>query len=120
MTQQELLGKIHAGEDSQTQFKSDVTNADSLAAEMVAFSNLRGGTIYVGVADNGNIAGITKGETRRINQLISNAASQHIKSPITVQTLNVPIDNGNIVIIIHVAEGLDKPYFDKNGIIWQG
>ncbi len=118
MTQQELLGKIHAGEDSQTQFKSDVTNADSLAAEMVAFSNLRGGTIYVGVADNGNIAGITKGETRRINQLISNAASQHIKSPITVQTLNVPIDNGNIVIIIHVAEGLDKPYFDKNGIIW--
>ena len=53
MTQRELLIKIRAGEDSQTQFKSNVTNADSLAAEMVAFSNSRGGTIYVGVEDDG-------------------------------------------------------------------
>jgi ATP-dependent DNA helicase RecG len=118
MTQQELFEKIHTGEDSQTQFKSDITNADSLASEMVAFSNFHGGTVYVGVADNGYISGIPKDEIRRLNQLISNAASQHIKSPIAVQTVNVPIDNGNIVIIIHVSEGLDKPYFDKNGIIW--
>ncbi len=118
MTRQELLEKIQAGEDSQTQFKSDVTNLDSLAAEMVAFSNFRGGTIYVGVADNGYISGIPKHEIRRINQLISNAASQHIRSPIAVQTINVPIDNSNIVLVIYVPEGLDKPYFDKNGIIW--
>ena len=118
MIQQELLIKIHAGEDSRTQFKSNITNADSLAAEMVAFANLNGGTIYVGVEDNGRITGIPKDEIGRINQLISNTASQHIKSPIAVQTVNVLLDNGNIVIIIHVPGGLDKPYFDKNGIIW--
>ncbi|MBK5273837.1 MAG: putative DNA binding domain-containing protein [Desulfuromonadales bacterium] len=118
MMQQELVVKIHSGEDSKTQFKSDITNVDSLAAEIVAFSNVRGGTIYVGVDDNGQVSGIPKKETGRINQLISNAASQHIKSPIAVQTVNVSLDNGNIVILIHVPEGLDKPYFDKNGIIW--
>jgi ATP-dependent DNA helicase RecG len=113
MTQQELLENIHAGEDSQTQFKSDITNADSLAAEMVAFSNFRGGTIYIGVEDNGNVSGIPRKETGRVNQLISNSAS-----PIAVQTVNVSLDNGNIVILIRVPEGLDKPYFDKNGVIW--
>jgi ATP-dependent DNA helicase RecG len=118
MTQQELLINICSGEDSQTQFKSDVTNADSLAAEMVAFSNVRGGTIYVGVEDNGTVSGISRKETGRVNQIISNSASQHIKSPIAVQTVNVSLDNGNIVILIHVPEGLDKPYFDKNGVIW--
>jgi ATP-dependent DNA helicase RecG len=118
MTRNQLLKNIIAGEDSQTQFKSDVTNSDSLAAEMVAFSNFRGGTIYIGVEDNGKASGIPKEETGRINQLISNAASQHIKSPIAVQTANVPLDNGNLIIIIYVPEGLDKPYFDKNGIIW--
>jgi len=118
MDQQEFLPKIHAGEDSQTQFKSDITNADSLAAEIVAFSNLKGGVIYVEVDDNGRIPGIPRGEIGRLNQIISNTASQHIKSPIAVQTTNVSPDNSNTVIMIHVPEGLDKPYFDKNGIIW--
>ena len=118
MTQEELLNNISSGEDSQTQFKSDVSNADSLAAEMVAFSNARGGIIYVGVEDNSYASGVSKSETGRINQLISNTASQNVKSPIAVQSVNVPLDNGKIVIAIHVHEGLDKPYFDKNGIIW--
>jgi ATP-dependent DNA helicase RecG len=43
MTEHDLLPLLQAGEDSVTQFKADITNADSLAAEMVAFSNARGG-----------------------------------------------------------------------------
>lgn len=118
MNLQELLVQISAGEDSQTQFKADLTNADSLAAELVAFSNAKGGTVYVGVTDKGQAIGITKTEVGRINQLISNSASQHIKSPITVLTSNVPLENGNIVVAIYVSEGLDKPYFDRSGVIW--
>jgi ATP-dependent DNA helicase RecG len=33
-------------EDSKNQFKEDIKNADSLTAEMVAFANSEGGTIY--------------------------------------------------------------------------
>lgn len=118
MTLQELMTNISSGEDSKTQFKSDLTNVDSLAAELVAFSNAQGGTLYIGVTNNGQAIGVEPLETGRINQLISNAASQHIKSPIAVQTSNVQLDNGMIVIAVQVVEGLDKPYFDKNGVIW--
>jgi ATP-dependent DNA helicase RecG len=118
MTLHELLDKIKTGEDSSTQFKVNLNNIDSLAAELVAFSNAKGGTIFVGVDDNGQAIGINKSEVGRLNQMISNACSQHVKSPITVHTDNVSLDSGAIVIAIGVSTGIDKPYFDKNGIIW--
>jgi len=35
-----------------------------------------------------------------------------------VQTENVGLENGRIVIVLTVPKGIDKPYFDKNGVIW--
>jgi ATP-dependent DNA helicase RecG len=113
-----LHNQISLGEDSTRQFKSDVRNAESLASEMAAFANSEGGTIYLGVADDGSTPGLDKNDVTRINQLISNAASQLVKSPLTVRTENVAIENGRIVIVLTVPKGLDKPYFDKNGVIW--
>jgi ATP-dependent DNA helicase RecG len=37
---------------------------------------------------------------------------------LTVQTENVAFDDGRVVIVLSVPKGLDKPYFDKNGVIW--
>ncbi len=106
------------GEDSATQFKADVTNAESLAAEMAAFANSEGGTILIGVADDGSIPGLSRGDVTRINQLIGNAASQMVRSPLTVSTENLLLGDGRIVIVVTVPKGIDKPYFDKNGVIW--
>ena len=113
-----LHDQIRLGEDSTRQFKVDVRNAESLAAEMVAFSNSEGGTVYIGVADDGTMLGLALQDVARINQLISNAASQLVRSPLTVQTENVALENGRLVIVLRVPKGVDKPYFDKNGVIW--
>ena len=114
----DLYRQIAGGEDSTHQFKADLKNEKSLAAEMVAFANANGGTIYIGVADDGSPTGLTKRDERRINQLISNAASQGVRSPLTVQTENVLLENGRTVIVLNVPEGIDKPYFDTDGVIW--
>jgi ATP-dependent DNA helicase RecG len=53
------LAAIALGEDSTRQFKRDVTNGDALAAEMVAFANAEGGTIFLGVADDGTTPGLS-------------------------------------------------------------
>jgi ATP-dependent DNA helicase RecG len=113
-----LLNQISLGEDSTRQFKVDVRNAESLASEMAAFANSEGGTIYLGVADDGSTPGFDKADVTRINQIISNAASQLVKSPLTVRTQNVALRNGRIIVTVTVLKGLDKPYFDKNGVIW--
>ncbi len=113
-----LKEHVAAGEDSMRQFKAKIDNADSLAAEMAAFANAHGGVIFIGVQDNGTISGITQQEVHTVNQLISNVASQHVRSPLVVQTQNILLENGNVVIALTVPEGADKPYFDRKGVIW--
>ena len=76
----DLLAQIALGEDSSRQFKADVRNADSLAAEMAAFANTNGGTIFIGVADDGTTPGLSGEDVTRVNQLISNSASQLVRS----------------------------------------
>jgi ATP-dependent DNA helicase RecG len=118
LTEKILLNLVAAGEDSYNQFKVDVTNPDALAAEMVAMLNANGGRIYIGVGDDGSIAGLNSADVRRINQMISSVTTQHIKNPVTVTTENVILKNKRIVIVVNVPEGFCKPYFDKSGIIW--
>ncbi len=118
MKRSDFLAQITLGEDSTRQFKADVKNADSLASEMAAFANSNGGTIFIGVTDDGSVPGLSQHDVARINQLISNAASHLVRSPLAVQTENVALDNGRLVIVLAVPKGIDKPYFDKNGVIW--
>lgn len=118
MTIETILAQIALGEDSTHQFKVDVRNGESLAAEMVAFANSEGGVLLIGVADDGSTPGLGKEEVPRINQLISNTSSQLVRSPLAVQTQNVALGNGRVVIVLSVPKGIDKAYFDKNGVIW--
>lgn len=118
MNLDELKAQVALGEDSRRQFKQEMTNADALAAEMAAFSNAEGGVIYLGVADDGSLPGLSRADVSRLNQLIGNTASQHIRSPITVQTENLELENGRLVVVLTVPKGIDKPYFDRNGVIW--
>jgi len=118
LTERSLLAQIALGEDSTRQFKADIRNADSLASEMAAFANAEGGVIYLGVTDDGAMPGLSGKDVARLNQLISNAASQLVRSPLTVHTENVALANGNVVIALTVPKGIDKPYFDKSGVIW--
>ena len=117
MNAEELLEIISRGEDGQHQFKSDVTNVNAMAAEMVAFSNSAGGHLLIGVEDNGKVSGLTRDDITRLNQLVSNAASQSVRPPINPQTQNIAFDN-SLVIVVDIPKGISKPYMDNNGLIW--
>ncbi len=75
MDLEELKTIISKGEDSKNQFKEDINNVDSLAAEGVALSNTRGGLILIGVTNKGGLTGLSNDDVDRINQIISNAAT---------------------------------------------
>jgi len=113
-----LARAIALGEDSARQFKRDVSHGDALAAELAAFANAEGGTLYLGVADDGSTPGLAPDDVKRLNQLISNVANHSVRSALAVSTRNVALPNGRIVIVVTVPKGHDKPYFDRNGVIW--
>lgn len=113
----ELLSIIAMGEDSQHQFKANFTNVDKLAAEMVAFSNNLGGLILIGVNDDGSISGLDNADMERLNQLVSNAASQSVRPPINPTTQNMLLTD-SMVMVVTIDQGLSKPYMDNQGYIW--
>lgn len=113
----ELIEIIGRGEDSRHQFKEDFRNADSLAAEIVAFSNTDGGRLLIGVSDAGQVIGLTAEDIGRLNQLVSNVASQSVRPPINPRTENIA-HPGGLVLVVTVPSGISKPYMDKDGTIW--
>lgn len=113
----DLLEILSRGEDSRHQFKRDFTNAEQLGAEMAAFANTAGGQLFLGVEDDGTPASLTGADVRRLNQLVSNAATNNVRSPLDPFTEVVDL-HGSLVLVITISNGLNKPYFDNKGIIW--
>jgi ATP-dependent DNA helicase RecG len=112
-----LMDIIHRGEDSRHQFKKNFSNVDALAAEMVAFSNGAGGLVLIGVDDDGAITGLSAADIRNLNNLLSNAASQVVQPTINPTTENIKIGD-EVVMLVDVPAGINKPYQDKNGVFW--
>ena len=113
----EVMQVLTQGEDSRNQFKLNITNEDALAFEMVAFSNTEGGRIFVGVSDDGTDIGLSTDDVRRINQMLSNAASQNVRPAVNPLSEVVSV-NEHRILVITVPKGINKPYQDKNGAIW--
>ncbi len=114
----ELIEIIARGEDSKHQYKANIHNIDSLAAEIVAFSNSGGGKIIIGVEDKSwAVVGLTPNDINRLNQLVANAATQSVRPPVNPITENVNHPDG-LVMVITIPDGISKPYMDNNAAIW--
>lgn len=106
MTLQELQNIISNKEGQHVEFKQNV-NSD-LAKEIVAFANGSGGRIFIGVADNETIPGVTI--TNKIKSDIQSIA-MGCDPAVTIHMEEV---DGR-VILIDIPEGKDKPYRSTNG-----
>ena len=60
MTKTELLELIKNLENSGVEFKRDTIDNRALAKELVAFANLQGGRVILGVDDDGSVVGLTR------------------------------------------------------------
>ena len=113
----ELIEAIGRGEDSRHQFKQNITNPESLAGDLVAFSNSKGGRIIIGVNDQGGVVGLSAKDIHRLNQVVSNTATNLVRPSINPTTENISV-GGLLVMVVTVQEGISKPYADNNGVFW--
>lgn len=118
----ELLDIISVGETSKVQFKENITSPDSLAAEMVAMANSLGGMILVGVRDTtGKVVGLDYQKLQHIGELAARVATNNVLPLIYIETEVVTIEIENEkrnILILRVKEGVNKPYKDRNLVIW--
>lgn len=95
-------------ETESIEFKSKVT--DELYKEVIAFANTSGGTIYIGIDDNGNEVGIDNIDETYTG--ITNGIRDAIQPDVTIFIKYTLQDNR--IIKISVGEGSYKPYYLKS------
>ena len=102
-TRTELLEIIANGENSGVEFKPDDLSAQKLAKELVAFSNLDGGMVLLGVEDDGTITGVTRDN---LEDWVTNVCRDKIR-PAIVPFFEVIRDfkDSHDVAIVRVTRG---------------
>lgn len=119
MDAKELTKIIRQGETSTVQFKELLDNQNSIAAEMIAFANTKGGLLIFGVKDKtGEITGLDYVQLQNTGNRLSVIASDFVIPQIYISTEAVEIDGKN-VLCVEIEEGIAKPYRDKNGTVWK-
>jgi ATP-dependent DNA helicase RecG len=76
MTRSDLLEILRNGETSGVEFKRDEIDNRALAKELVAFANLHGGTVLLGVDDDGAVCGLTR---RNLEEWVMSACRDRIR-----------------------------------------
>jgi ATP-dependent DNA helicase RecG len=94
-------------ETENIEFKLKVT--DDLYKEVIAFANTDGGTIYIGIDDEGNVVGIENVDENVAR--ITNGIRDAIMPDVTMFVKYKVQDNRILQII--VGEGSNKPYYLK-------
>ncbi|MDY4493501.1 MAG: putative DNA binding domain-containing protein [Erysipelotrichaceae bacterium] len=86
---------------------------DVIKKEIVAFANSEGGTIYIGVSDDGEVVGIEDSDKSGLQ--VSNMVHDNIKPDLSMfvsyRTLNF---DGKEVLSIDVERGTNRPYYLAN------
>lgn len=108
MTPTELAELLRNGEDSTLEFKRDDVPNHELARELVAFLNLEGGTVLLGVEDDVRISGTTR---PRLDEWVSELCRTKIEPPVVPLLSWVKdADDGRDVLAVRVTLGPNKPY----------
>ncbi len=101
----ELIGNC---EDSLVEFKCDEVSNHDLARTLVAFLNLEGGTVLLGVEDDGTVAGVAR---ERLEEWVSELCRAKIEPPIGPLLSWVrEVEPGRDVLVVRVTQGPGKPY----------
>lgn len=99
---------VREGESSTLEFKRDGLRVEALAKELVAFLNLEGGTVLLGVEDDGSVSGTTR---ENIEEWVAEVCRRKIEPPVVpLLSWTRNIEPGLDVLAVAVPSGPDKPY----------
>ncbi|MCQ2252860.1 MAG: ATP-binding protein [Bacteroidales bacterium] len=106
----ELLLRIKQGEGQHQDFKYAITDSKKIAKSLSAFANTDGGSLLIGVKDNGKIAGANPDEEY---YMIETAAQICCKPEVKFNAILWEVD-GKQVLEIAIPKGDNPPYKAKD------
>lgn len=93
---------------------------DDIKKEIIAFANCDGGTVYVGVADDGTVLGVKNADecALQISNMVRDAVKPDVTMFIHYETLDC---EGKAVVAVNIQRGTNRPYYlAKKGLRPEG
>jgi len=110
----QVLAELAAGESATREFKRGVDNLESLAGEVVAFANSEGGTLYLGVDDDGQPVGLADPET--VFQTVTNLCRDRCIPPISPVLEEITVQDAALLVLkVRPDLNRQKPYRTAGG-----
>ncbi len=100
---------ISGGEGQQLDFKFEISDSKKIARTLSAFANSGGGTLLVGVKDNGRIAGVRSDEEY---YMLEAAASLYCKPEVNFTVRQWQVD-GKTVLEARIEKSITPPHYAR-------
>lgn len=113
MTREELDRLVAIGENAFIEFKHRVPEPKRIAKEIVAFANGRGGTVLIGIADDGVVRGVKDSAEEEF--VLHEAIAAHCDPAIPVTVSRVPVSRKREAIVVRVEPSKDRPHYVTDG-----
>ena len=107
LSEKELSRLIKQGENESVEFKSSRVRPESLSREIVAFANTNGGTLIIGIEDDGFIAGVSL--KKNFEEWVANVTRNNVVPAINIKTSKIEV-NKKKLIVLSIPKGVDRPY----------
>lgn len=108
MTLKELKKLCKGGEGQYLEFKQNANHPDQIVEEVVGFANSKGGSLLVGVDDNGNPGGLKFAEDDAI--FLAEYINKNIAPKPLFDYSFIAVNKAKSVIQFKIQSGSKKPY----------
>lgn len=105
---QELRRLVALGESGTLEFKRKAAYPEKIVREMIAFANTKGGTLLLGVGDDGSLPGLKYPEDE--SHVIQEALKK-CRPRLPVHEQFIPIGNARTIIRYDIEESTKKPHY---------
>lgn len=105
-------------ESENVELKSIVV--EDIKKEIIAFANCEGGKLYIGVRDDGTVAGLDDpdGAALQVSNMVRDAIKPDLTMFLHYKTLE---ENGKRFIVVDIQQGTERPYYiAKKGLRPEG
>jgi len=99
---------VASGENLHVEFKRKATHPEKIVRELIAFANTDGGSLMIGVDDDGSIPGVKYPEEEWLS--VRTALSKHCRPSLHVQPVTIRMSEKKYVVVLEVEKSSRRPH----------
>ena len=105
----ELKRLVSEGEGLQLEFKRKAAYPEKIVRELIAFANTHGGTLLIGVDDDGSIPGVKYPDEEA--HVVIESLNKHCRPPLLYHETSISISENRFVVRFDIPPSAHRPHY---------